>query len=98
MSELTIFWVFFLFSTAAGTKEPQKSSTRGGLIAGIVILLFVIIASVGIGVMYFRWRKGKQQFAAQRFENAPEPKDVQLWKLVSDWDTYDSVLLPSSFL
>lgn len=63
---------------AAGTKEPQKSSTRGGLIAGIVILLFVIIASVGIGVMYFRWRKGKQQFAAQRFENAPEPKDVQL--------------------
>ena len=71
--------IFFFFNCPAGAGEPQKSRNQGGLIAGIVVLLFVVIALVLIGVMYFRWRQGTKQFAAQRFENTDfEPKDVQL--------------------
>lgn len=59
-----------IFNTliSAVTKR-QKAPNRGGLIAGIVILLGVLIAVVMIAVMYFRWRRGTKQFSAQRFEN-----------------------------
>ena len=50
-------------------QERQKAPNKGGLIAGIVILLGVLIAVLSIAVMYFQWRRGTKQFAAQRFEN-----------------------------
>lgn len=55
-------------------EQRQKASNKGGMIAGIVILLGVLIAAVVIGMMYFRWRRGAKQFSAQRFENV-EPQE-----------------------
>ena len=51
------------------TKKRQVAPNKGGLIAGIVILLGVLFAVLLIAVMYFQWRRGTKQFAAQRFEN-----------------------------
>jgi len=50
-------------------NERQIAPNEGGLIAGIVILLGVLFAVLLIAVMYFQWRRGTKQFAAQRFEN-----------------------------
>ena len=57
-------------------KEQQKASNKGGMIAGIVILLGALFAAVVIGVMYFRWRRGAKQFSAQRFENVVHESDA----------------------
>ena len=51
-------------------------SNKGGMIAGIVILLGVLFAAAAIGVMYFRWRRGTKQFSAQRFENVEHESDA----------------------
>jgi len=62
-----------------GKKEPQKAKNKGGLIAGIVVTLFVIFAVVLVAAMYYRWRRGPKQFAAQRFENVEHDQgDVNL--------------------
>ena len=63
--ELTLF-----FNTLVSShQERHKAPNRGGLIAGIVIALGVLFAVLLIAVMYFQWRRGIKQFAAQRFEN-----------------------------
>lgn len=78
MPIINIF-IFFSFNISSGGKEAQKAKNRGALIAGVVILFFVVITVVLIAVMYLRWRRGAKQFTAQRFENVePEPGDVKL--------------------
>jgi len=73
-----LFTSFFSLFPAGG-KEPQKAKNKGGLIAGIVITLFVIFAVVLVAAMYYRWRRGPKQFAAQRFENVEHDQgDVKL--------------------
>ena len=58
------------------SPERQKAPNRGGLIAGIVLLLGVLVAVLLIGVMYVQWRRGTKQFAAQRFENVEQESDA----------------------
>jgi len=60
----------------AVSPERQKAPNRGGLIAGIVLLLGVLVAVLLIGVMYVQWRRGTKQFAAQRFENVEQESDA----------------------
>jgi len=60
----------------AVSPERQKAPNRGGLIAGIVLLLGVLVAVLLIGVMYVQWRRGTKQFAAQRFENVEQEPDA----------------------
>ncbi|KAL9963458.1 hypothetical protein ACROYT_G026969 [Oculina patagonica] len=74
LCHLTVFPVAWPAKRAKAVEERQKASNKGGLIAGIVILLGVLIAAVVIGVMYFRWRRGAKQFTSQRFENV-EPHE-----------------------
>ena len=72
MSLLSEFYwdINFIFNTlVSGPQERQKTPNRGGLIAGIVIALGVLFAVLLIAVMYYQWRRGIKQFAAQRFEN-----------------------------
>ena len=71
MNFTDLFEVLTLFfnTLASGPKERQKAPNRGGLIAGIVISLGVLFAVLLIAVMYFQWRRGNKQFAAQRFVN-----------------------------
>ena len=56
--------------------SPEKASNRGGLIAGIVLLLGVLAAVLLIGTMYVQWRRGTKQFAAHRFENVEQESNA----------------------
>lgn len=49
--------------------QAKKSANKGGLIAGIVLMLGFLTVVVVIAVMYYRWRRGAEQFSAQRFDN-----------------------------
>lgn len=73
---MLIFLISFLSGLPGGVNEPQKAKNKGGLIAGLVILVFVVIAAVLIAVVYLRWRGETKQFTAQRFEN--ESRDQEL--------------------
>lgn len=69
-------WPAKRVDSTRGANEPQKAKNKGGLIAGLVILVFVVIAAVLIAVVYLRWRGETKQFTAQRFEN--ESRDQEL--------------------
>lgn len=55
--------------------QPEKSANKGGLIAGVVIMLGVLIVVVIIAVMYYHWRRGSKQFSAQRFDNVTNEQE-----------------------
>lgn len=63
--------------SSGGHPKATKTNNKGGMIAGIVVGVLVLIAALIIAaVMYIRWRRNVQPFAAQRFNN--EPGDVNL--------------------